>query len=84
MTVARWAARSSMISSRWARVTVGRLSEAAVDSPSLGGAPIDPELLRGSWEEPMAIVALRSMLKRLFEVIREERERSRTDRFFER
>ena len=29
-------------------------------------------------------IDLRSMLKRLLEVIREERERSRTDRFFER
>jgi hypothetical protein len=75
--------KKAKLAYRWV-LTVGQLCEAAVESLSQGAAPIDPELLRGSWDEPVAIVDLRSMLKRLFEVIREERERSRTDRFFER
>lgn len=54
----------------------------AVASLNRGGTPLDPEVLRGDWDEPVVISDLRSMLKRLLAAIQEEREKERADRFF--
>lgn len=73
--------RKAKLAYRWV-LEVGRLCEAAVTSLNQGGRSIDQELFRGSWDEPVAIRDLRSMLKNLFSTICEEREKARANRFF--
>lgn len=73
--------RKARLAYRWV-LAVGRLCEAAVASLNRGGTPLDPEVLRGDWDEPVVISDLRSVLKRLLAAIQEEREKERADRFF--
>ncbi|QRF63294.1 J domain-containing protein [Variovorax paradoxus] len=75
--------RKARLAYRWV-LAVGRLCEAAVASLNRGGTPLDPEVQRGDWDEPVVISDLRSMLERLLAVIQVEREEERADRFFER
>lgn len=75
--------KKARLAYRWV-LEVGQLCEAAVTSLNQGGASIDQDLFQGSWDEPVAIRDLRAMLKNLFSVIREEREKETAERFFER
>lgn len=73
--------KKARLAYRWVS-TVGQVCEAAVTSLNQGGQSIDPKLLQGSWDEPVALRDLRLMLKNLFAAIREEREKERAKRFF--
>ncbi|WP_208510370.1 J domain-containing protein [Variovorax paradoxus] len=73
--------RKAKLAYRWV-LEVGRLCEAAVTSLNQGGRSIDLDLFQGNWDEPVAIRDLRSALKNLFSMIREEREKERANRFF--
>ncbi|QFZ81862.1 J domain-containing protein [Variovorax sp. NFACC27] len=75
--------RKAKLAYRWV-LEVGRLCEAAVTSLNQGGRSIDQDLFQGNWDEPVAIRDLRSVLKNLFSMIHEEREKERANRFFER
>lgn len=73
--------KKARLAYRWVS-TVGQVCEAAITSLNQGGESIDPKLLQGGWDEPVAIRNLRSMLRNLFSALRVEREKERADRFF--
>lgn len=73
--------KKARLAYRWV-LEVGQLCEAAAISLNQGGKFIDQDLFQGSWDEPVAIRNLRAMLKNLFSVIHDEREKERVDRFF--
>ncbi len=73
--------KKARLAYRWV-LEVGQLCEAAATSLNRGGQFIDQDLFQGSWDEPVAIRDLRAMLKNLFSVIHEEREKERAQRFF--
>ena len=73
--------KKAKLAYRWV-LEVGQLCEAVVTSLNRGGQFIDQDLFQEGWDEPIAIRDLRSMLKNLFSVIREERETVSADRFF--